>query len=459
MTPSRTKLMHRIACALPLLLTATYTSYARVGGAGGHGGGGGFGGGGGGGFGGGGGIGFINSPVAIIVIVIIIVLYNYYQKQQSAGNRQVEPPQSSAVSFPEGLDQHKVAGSFLAIQDAWQRRDLKNVRKWLSDGMYQRLTTQYKMMDILAQKNALSNIRINRIAATGTNVDGNYHTAEIAVSFTMDDNFISTKYPEFNEAYAGDTDTEYWTFIKRTDSPNEKNLYDNNNCPNCGAPFEVKMGEISRCSNCNTLTNSAAYDWVLSEITQSADYSGGAGLANDPMLKDLMKNDPFFAVQRMEDIASNVFMQIMDVFVETDMKRLTRFADEGTATKITGLKQSMKPFVFDRLYTNNVTLVNYRVEENVVKLYFGINATYRRVAVGSKLQMIDQDFMTSAFTMELSRNKDVLAKSKPGETVYSYECSSCGAPYTDTTEDECTYCGAPVVDKKRNWVLCDFGWG
>src|SRR6202012_6309143 len=92
-----------------------------------------------------------------------------------------------------------------------------------------------------------------------------------------DDSFVSRKYPQFNETYDSDTDVEYWTFIKRTDSANEKNLYDNNNCPNCGAPFEVKMGEISRCSNCNTLTNSAAYDWVLSEITQRQEYSGGAG--------------------------------------------------------------------------------------------------------------------------------------------------------------------------------------
>jgi hypothetical protein len=30
----------------------------------------------------------------------------------------------------------------------------------------------------------------------------------------MDDAFISDKYPQFNESFRGDTDTEYWTFIK-----------------------------------------------------------------------------------------------------------------------------------------------------------------------------------------------------------------------------------------------------
>jgi hypothetical protein len=67
------------------------------------------------------------------------------------------------------------------------------------------------------------------------------------------------------------------------------------------------MGEISRCSNCNTLTNCAAYDWVLSEVTQQDDYTSDTGFSNDTVLNELMKNDPFFATQRMEDI-----MQIMD---------------------------------------------------------------------------------------------------------------------------------------------------
>jgi DNA-directed RNA polymerase subunit RPC12/RpoP/predicted lipid-binding transport protein (Tim44 family) len=459
MKPGRKKLFYRgawasLAC---LLLGATY-SWARVGGAGGHGGGGGglHGG------GGGGGIPFIGgggstTEIVIIIIIIIIVYAVRYNNQQKAGGGGGGEMPESTVPFPEGLDATKVANSFMAIQDAWQRKDLSQVRKWLSDGMYQRLTTQFNMMNKLGQSNTLSNIRINGIAASETAIDGKYRTAEVAISFTMDDSFTSSKYPEFNESYQGDSDTEYWTFIKRIDSTDEKNLYDNNNCPNCGAPFEVKMGEISRCSNCNTLTNSAAYDWVLSEITQADDYSGGAGLVNDATLKELMKNDPFFAVQRMEDIASNIFMQIMDVYTGgDDEKRLTRFADDKTTQALLQQKRSMRPFVFDRLYLNNVTLTNYSIEENEVKLRFSLNATYRRVATGARLQMLDGDFVTTPATLELSRNKNVLAKT--GETVYSYECSSCGAPYTDTTEDHCNYCDAPVIDKQRNWVLTGFSW-
>ncbi|MCW3122949.1 MAG: hypothetical protein JWQ38_2441 [Flavipsychrobacter sp.] len=464
MRPTKSNL-YRIAGTLLLcfIMSLTYTAFARVGGAGGHGGGHsggghGYSGGGhyygGGGYGGGGGGGI--SPLVIIVIVIIVVIYLYGKRK--VNNIEATTLAPSTVSFPEGLDAQKVAGSFMAIQDAWQRQDLSNVRKWLSDGMYQRMTTQFKMMDVLGQRNTLSDIRINGIVAAGTLIDGNYYTAEAAISFRMNDSFTSSKYPAFNESFPDDAAIEYWTFIKRKDSDNEKNLYDNNNCPNCGAPFEVKMGEISRCSNCNTLTNSAAYDWVLSEITQEEEYSGGAGFAKDPMLKDLMKTDPFFAVQRMEDIASNIFMQVMEVLTGDDKKKLTRFADDATTHAIMQIKQNTPPFVFDRLYLNNVTLSNYTVEDNVVKLFFDINATYRRFATGAKLQMMDNDFVTSGCSLVLSRNKDVTAKATTGETVYSHECSTCGAPFIDTTEDKCTYCDSPVVDKQKNWVLTGFAW-
>jgi len=461
MAPGRKKVPHRIASFLLLCLcmSATFTSLARVGGAGGHGGFSGGHGGGGFGYGGGGyGYGIGGSPVLIVIIIIIMVVY-FYSKQNRGGNVDTinpEPPVSQ--TFPEGLDPQKVAGSFIAIQNAWQQKDLTNVRKWLSDGMYQRLSKQFKMMNILDQRNVLDNIRIHNIATAGTSIDGQYQTADVAISFSMDDSFVSTKYPEFNETYDSDTDIEFWTFIKRTDSANEKNLYDNNNCPNCGAPFEVKMGEISRCSNCNTLTNSAAYDWVLSEITQQAEYNRGAGLREDVVIRDLMKNDPFFAMQRMEDIASNIFMQVMDVLTGSDKKRLTRFADEATTDAVNRQMQNSKPFVFDRLYINNVNLGGCTVEGDVVKFHFDLIATYRRVAISDRLQMLDNDFVTRHFRMELSRNKDVLGKKNKGETVYSYECSNCGAPYTDTTEEHCTYCDAPVVDIKRNWVLTGFSW-
>lgn len=56
--------------------------------------------------------------------------------------------------------------------------------------------------------------------------------------------------------------------------------------------------------------------------------------------------------------------------------------------------------------------------------------------------------------MELSRHLKL--SQRAADAVFSYEYSSCGAPYTDTTENECAYCGAPVIDLAQNWVLTNF---
>jgi len=410
----------------------------------------------------GGGLLFVIFVVGIAMVIAGIVQAASKKQGASDGydpqDSYVPPAPGPGYIYPDGLDETKIKNAFYAIQDAWQLKYLSHVRKWLSDGMYQKLTTQFKMMSLLDQRNEMSNISVHRVWVAGVRTSGPYQVADVGITFSLDDSFISDKYPQFNESYRGDSDTEYWTFIKRTDSKAGYSLYDSNSCPNCGAPLEVQMGEISRCSSCNTLTNNAAYDWVLSEITQDESYTSGPGLSNDYGLKDIMKNDPLFAVQRMEDIASNVFMQVMEVLSFSDARKLGRFSDERTIGVITSLKQSLPGFVFDRLYLDSVTMSRYSIDNGVIRLLFSIRANYRRVAVNKGyLEVVDVDFVTRPFSLELSRNIETL--SKPVETVYSYECSSCGAPYNDTTEDKCNYCDAPVVDKQRDWVLTGFVWG
>jgi len=442
--------------SLPLasaFISLSSPAFARAGGGGG--GGGGFGGGGfgGGGFGHGGGHTSPGEAFIAFIILLIILAIKYYNKKEEQDKAANIPDQPS--SFPDGLDTVKISNSFLAIQDAWQRQDLTDVRKWLSDGMYQRFSTQFNMMRALDQRNTLSNIVIKDMVCCGTHLDGRYQTAEIAISFSMNDAFSSGSHPQFNESYPNDTAVEYWTFIKRADNTSGKNLYDNNTCPNCGAPLEIKLGEISRCSNCHTLTNSAAYDWVLSEITQKEDYTGGAGLANDNNLKHLMQADAYFAVQRTEDVASNIYMQVMEALTAGDEKRLSYFAAGNIVQQLLQQKKQGQAFVFDRLYLNSVTLTGYKVEDGFTKLYFDLKATFRRVLLNDgKLRLIDEDFVKQDYRMELSRSASF--KSNTGETVYSYECSSCGAPFTDTMDDCCAYCGAPVLDIQRNWVLTGF---
>ncbi|MCW3126151.1 MAG: hypothetical protein JWO03_1809 [Bacteroidetes bacterium] len=459
--------IYRTVTLAALFLFYAVDIWARAGGGGGrssssshsYGGGGSHGGGGGGGF-------FIlyflfAHPVLSLIIIAIIAAIYFFGKNKTgnvANRESYVAPSTPAEAFPEGLNPQKVETSFRNIQDAWQKKDLKDARRWISDGVYQRYTAQFAMMNKLSQVNKLSNIQVRGIRLAKTNIDGNYQTADVAVSFSMDDSFVSDKYPQFNESFQGDEDTEYWTFIKRTDAKAGKDLYSTNNCPNCGAPFDTKMGEISRCVGCGTLTNSGEYDWVLSEITQQDDYSAGNSLVKDTQLSDLTKNDNLFSVQRIEDVASNVFMQIMEVLTGDSNKKLARFADKDTADKILQIKAG-ETFIFDRLYLNDVSLIDYNTGNERLNLMFSLTATYQRVQPsGSTLRLLDAEMTTHSFSMVLSKNIKSL-RTPEKETVYSYECASCGAPYNDTTDDTCTYCGEPVIDLNKNWVLTDFQMG
>ncbi|MBA3829014.1 MAG: TIM44-like domain-containing protein [Taibaiella sp.] len=405
---------------------------------------------------GGGGMG-PGGALAVLVITLVIaspfIIVSRRKNRRKAMEQEIaDAMPAEQFPFPPGLDPEKIAAAFLAIQNAWQIQDLKQVRKWLSDGMYQRLTLQIKMMNALKQKNILSNIRIKNIKVARLGISGNYEIADVAIGFIMDDSFTSATLPQLDEKYKDDTAAEYWTFIKRIGSEQEKNLYDNANCPNCGALFETKMGEISRCSNCNTLTNNATYDWILSEITQGEDYD-----ENEPDYRDLvtsLQNDPFFAVQCVEDIASNIFMQVMNVLSGADPIHLSRFADAHVVEEIMLMRQAQGPVLFDRLFLNDVTLNNYTAGSDITIMEFGLTVTYRRIDGTGQMRLLDAQMVTSDCTLYLARATRFKISDK--ETVFSFECSSCGAPYKDTTTDVCEYCGAPVLNKDVNWVLVKF---
>lgn len=97
-------------------------------------------------------------------------------------------------------------------------------------------------------------------------------------------------------------------------------------------------------------------------------------------------------------------------------------------------------------------------EADQLKLRFDLTVTYRRIQMGDKLKMLDNDMISRNCSLVLSKNIAAL-KTPPKETVYSYECPNCGAPYGDTTNEKCNYCGEPVNDPSNNWVLTDFIYG
>ncbi|HEU4719061.1 MAG TPA: TIM44-like domain-containing protein [Bacteroidia bacterium] len=408
--------------------------------------------------------------VTIGAIIVIFYLARKKTKTFSGLNRIASfdsmGQQASAVS-PEFLQRNpsfneqgflaKVSTAFSSIQVAWMNMDLSGVRRWISDGVWQRFNTQFVMMKKLGQKNTMEDIRIQGMHIDRIESDGQFDIIHVGIHFTMMDNFITEKYPQLNVAGRLEN-VEYWSFIRKSGVA-EKDLYHSQNCPNCGAALPEKMGETSKCEHCGTTTTLGDYDWVLSEISQAADYRNeSAQLAMDgsstAKIRQAMAGDKSFSIQSIEDKASNAYMQIMSALVTKQPERMRRFVDDKLFGQLSERIKTEPPFVFNRLFLNNVTVMNHYAAEGKDNLVVMLKRTAQRVSVESgQLQLIDYAPYAVNEMMILSRDAGA---GDPKGSLYAHSCPSCGGPLTDTLDMNCPYCGSLLNSTKTEWIVTRF---
>ncbi|PKL16546.1 MAG: hypothetical protein CVV49_15690 [Spirochaetae bacterium HGW-Spirochaetae-5] len=358
--------------------------------------------------------------------------------------------------FDEESFKNNVKTAFLEIQDAWQNQDLSRVRKFISDGVYQRFNTQFKMMKLLQQTNKIGNIRIKNIYIDKVESDGLYDIVHTAVHASISDHFISRLDSSLNSG-GNEEFVEYWSFLKKR-GKNRKDIYNSDSCPNCGSPLPENMGEVSRCESCGTLTNSGEYDWVLSEITQADDYiSAHPKLAKSENLtekirKIINENDDF-AVQLVEDKASNGYLQILTAMAFKDPSIMRRFVSDKVFNDIkideTGLITA-----YNRIYLNDVFLVGVSEESNKNVLHVAVKSSYQRIEVdnNNKIRKIDGAVVSRTEVVFMSRDKNA-ADSKG--SLYAHSCPSCGAPVENSLSINCAYCGSIMNSTSTEWIITD----
>ncbi|HTL81052.1 MAG TPA: TIM44-like domain-containing protein [Bacteroidia bacterium] len=427
--------------------------------------------------GGGGGLGFIIylllsipfpwNVIAIGVLILLVWLTRKKVRQISPLNYvpKFDSIDSSASNVPADFYQRnptfnqaafmqKVNTAFMEIQNAWMNKDLSKVRKWISDGVWQRFNTQFAMMNALGQRNTMSDIKILGAKIDNVDRDGNYDIMDVAIHFTMMDNFVTDKYPQFNQEGFLEN-VEYWTFIRRSGAQ-EKDMYHSNNCPNCGNQLAANMGEVSKCESCGTITSLGDYDWVLSEITQSADYTNenrklekNGSLTN--RIREALKYDKDFSVQLIEDKASNAYMQMMTGLVLKKPEVMRRFVTNELFEDLDNRIKTEPPYVFNRLYLNNVTLFDYYQEKGHDNMVIGFKRTSQKVgfANGQFFLVEGAPYTTSEF-MVMTRDTGA---GNPKGSLLAHSCPNCGGPVKDTLDIKCQYCGAELNSTKTEWII------
>jgi predicted lipid-binding transport protein (Tim44 family) len=411
-------------------------------------------------------------PVGLILIGIAVLVV-YLMKEQSplsprfdsipslvrASQKKSKLPASFLKrnpSFSEVEFKKKVEFAFLEIQKAWMAKDLRKVRRWISDGVWQRFNIQIKMMNVLEQKNVLSDITIHNTFIDNVEVDGSFDIIHVGIHFSMNDSFISDQYPELN--LGGPVEgLEYWTFLRKSRT-NEFDLFHRDTCPKCGDQLPLDLGEVSRCQSCKTLTTLGEYDWLLAEIEQADDYLNikpayrKSGRLTSRIRKAL-GNDSGFSVQLIEDRASNAYMQVLASLVLQKPELIRRFTSDEFFKGMKDRIQVESPFVYRRLFLNSVTLIDFFQLDGFDNLVIAIKKSGHRLGFnGKSIQFLQRAQYTVNEFLVLTRRTGAAQQSG---SLLTHNSVNCGGPVGDTLDLKCPNCGMGLNNSKLDWVVTE----
>lgn len=351
----------------------------------------------------------------------------------------------------------RVAGAFRSIQQAWSDQEMKSVRAFISDGIFERFALQIEMQQTAGYRNRMQNVLVmdRRIVAAET--DEQFDTLHVRLRASAEDDRVDLKTGEpTGDAATRNEFVEYWSFHRRLGARTRTepgNL--EGRCPHCGAPVEIVDRAV--CGACQSVVNSGEYDWVLTEITQEGEWQVPAEIRFAPGLERLQKQDPEFAPQHVEDRASVMFWRLR-------------------AAEFFGEPDRARPVITDRL-----------AEEITPKSEIAKRKFWKDPAVG-KVELIDVDLAPGSEFDRLRvhvrwsgiqcegdprgehsvvRPKEIFSEvyvlirkagvGSDAEAVFSSaSCGSCGAPVAASQEAACPYCEVNLTDGRYDWVLDAF---
>lgn len=349
----------------------------------------------------------------------------------------------------------KVDFAFLQVQQAWSEKKMGKVRRFMSDGVYQRFHVQQLMMEKLEQINQIKKLHLAKVKIAMVEKEGKTDVIHVQFLAEIDDNFISEKYPKLNQSYKEEF-IEFWTFVKRR-SEVERDIYFVQNCPNCMAPLPEDMGDVCKCPACSTFTNVGDYDWILSEITQPEEF---IEMYNQMSKRNFFKNriqEKFHditsaSIQVLEDKASNAYLQYKVAYALNDLTRIRRFSHDDFFAKAEANKH--ESFLYNRLYLRDVSMVNLYHDDERHYAVFAMNCREQKVKIDEKgeLQILEHAMISTKEYVALCLRKD---HEMSGYPVLAHNCSNCGAGVMDSLNINCSFCGAVLNNDQKDWILYD----
>lgn len=158
------------------------------------------------------------------------------------------------------------------LNPAWTALDLRPVRGFVSDGLFDYLQYWIAAYRHQGLTNQLRDMRLTRLQLAKVIRDRHYDAVTFRIWASGRD---FTVRQATGEVVGGNPNadrdySEYWTLIRGAGVRGAPRA--DKNCPNCGAPLEVNMA--GQCTHCDAKITSGEFDWVLSKIEQDESYTG-----------------------------------------------------------------------------------------------------------------------------------------------------------------------------------------
>jgi hypothetical protein len=158
------------------------------------------------------------------------------------------------------------------LNPAWTGLDLRPVRGFVSDGLYDYLQYWITAYQHQGLSNQLRDMRLTRWQLAKVVRDQHFDAVTYRIWASGRDFTVRQANGEVvgGNPNADRDYSEYWTLIRGAGVRGAPHA--DKNCPNCGAPLEVNMA--GQCTHCDAKITSGEFDWVLSKIEQDESYSG-----------------------------------------------------------------------------------------------------------------------------------------------------------------------------------------
>lgn len=210
--------------------------------------------------------GFITFIIIVAIIIYVIYSCNKNSTNSTApSNTSIYPSVSEEEIrkvLPEFNKQEFLDIAyeiFINVQNAWSEFNYDELRKYLSDELFNTYKSQLRVLNAKKQKNLMHDfVKYNMDITRIEHVDNKTTlTVELIVSFY--DYLVDSN----NNVVRGTKSRKLTNHYELTFICSKSKKNKSNKCPNCNAPLENNNSNV--CPYCKSTIVSEHYDWIMSK--------------------------------------------------------------------------------------------------------------------------------------------------------------------------------------------------